>query len=405
MPNETALAAAPVAAWSADVYVQQAVRHADALLGPLTKGCATLLCGPRGVGKSWLALALAHSAARGGALGPWRARSRHRVVYIDVAGSEAVLHARVVALGKPPPSLTLVSGDAQDTGLPDLSLESGRTAIDQLTTDADLVVIDGLSALVRKGRGVGERWSALERWLRSLRRRHVAVLLVDAKEPKPILDVADAVLKVERPADGVREGDLRLQAKLLSSRPDLKDTRRFALRLDLRRNGAVWTYVDDVDHRAIVAYRLDRQDYSSREIARMLDVSPTTAWRLVGRGEKLPPHIRDGVDLEVPEIRKRSRDSESLLPREKVGPTRANAWEDEGPAVADVSADIAETDSCGEVGPSPYPLPRERVPAGDAERAETQTPQPGETVKQPLTRAEREWRTPLRQLMKARGFD
>src|SRR5690242_11750262 len=112
--------AAP-AAWSADVYVHRAVKHADVLLGPLTKGCVTLLCGPRGVGKSWLALALAHSAARGGALAQWRTRKSHRVVYIDVAGSEAVLHARVLALGRPPASLTLVSGDAQDTGLPDLS--------------------------------------------------------------------------------------------------------------------------------------------------------------------------------------------------------------------------------------------------------------------------------------------
>ena len=78
-----------------------------------------------------------------------------------------------------------------------------------------------------------------------------------------------------------------------------------------------------------MAYRLDRQDYSSREIARMLDVSPTTAWRLVGRGEKLPPHVRDGVDLEVPELPRKA----PLLPREKEGPS-AKRWEGEGASVA-----------------------------------------------------------------------
>jgi hypothetical protein len=31
--------------------------------------------------------------------------------------------------------------------------------------------------------------------------------------------------------------------------------------------------------------------------------------------------------------------------------------------------------------------------------------QSGETVKRPLTRAHRQWRTPLLQLMKAHGFD
>jgi hypothetical protein len=426
MLNETASAAANVAAWSADVYAQRDVRPADALLGPLVRGCVTLLCGPRGVGKSWLALALAHATARGGALAQWRARKRHRVVYLDVSGSEAVLHQRVTALGKPPPALILVPGDAQDAGLPDPSLESGRAALDQLTTDADLVVVDGLSALVRKGRGVGERWSAVERWLRSLRRRHVAVLLVDAKEPKALLDVADAVLKVDRPADGVQEGDLRLQAKLMSSRVDLNDTQRFELRMSLRKDGAAWTHRDDLDHRAIMAYRLDRADYSSREIAKLLDVSPATAWRLVMRGSRLPAHIRDGIDLDVPipprEEKKRdwakilrlagiaeetaADEPKNLLPRDKGGPA-AQQRGDEGPAAADVSADAGETGAGGEAGRSPNPLPRERAPEGEAapQAPPPQTPQPGEAVKhRPLTRAERLWRTPLHQLMKERGL-
>jgi KaiC/GvpD/RAD55 family RecA-like ATPase len=366
MLNETVSAAAIVAAWSADVYVKREVKHADPLLGPLSRGCVTLLCGPRGVGKSWLALALAHTAARGGTLATWRAHRKHRVVYLDVAGSEAVLHERLIALGpdKPPPSLVIVPGDAQAGGLPDLSLESGRTALDHLITDCDLLVIDGVSALVRKGRGVGARWAALDDWLRSLRRRYMAVLLVDTKEPKALSDVADAVLKVDRPADGVQEGDLRLQAKLLSSRPDLKETQRFELRLTLRKDGAAWTYIDDLDHRAIMAYRLDRADYSSRQIAKLLDVSPTTAWRLVSRGERLPAHVRDGVDLDVPipPREKPKRDwaaivqalgmeaLPNLLPREKGGPA-PQARGDEGQAALAVSA---VEDLSG--GDSPSPL-------------------------------------------------
>src|SRR5690348_17615792 len=143
--------AAP-AAWSADVYVKSAVKHAEPLLGPLARGCITMLCGPRGVGKSWLALAPALAAARAGSLGAWRSRRRSRVVFIDAAGSEAVLHARLVAFGseKLPPSLIIVPGDAPG-GLPDLSSESGRKGFDELVTEADLVVIDGVSALVRKG--------------------------------------------------------------------------------------------------------------------------------------------------------------------------------------------------------------------------------------------------------------
>jgi hypothetical protein len=182
------------------------------------------------------------------------------------------------------------------------------------------------------------------------------------------------VLKVERPADGVAEADLRLQVKLLSSRPHI-EPQRFALRMTLRKDGAAWTHVDDIDHRAIVACRLDRADYSSREIAKLLDVSPATAWRLVSRGERLPRHIRDGVDLEVPipprkekkrdwakilrlaGITEQSTDDErsDLLPRGKamsIDIAAAEQREDEGPAVPDTG----ETNSGGETGPSPNPL-------------------------------------------------
>jgi hypothetical protein len=393
MLNETTA----LAAWSADVYAARDVKHADGLLGPLARGCVTLLCGPRGVGKSWLAVALAHTAARGGCMAQWRSRRKHRVVFVDAAGSEAVLHERLAALGpKPPPSLVILSGDAQAGGLPDLSTLSGRTGFDELVADADLVVIDGVSSLVRKGRGVGTRWAALEDWLRAVRRRNAAVLLVDTREPRMLAELADTVLKIERPPDRVADADLRLQMAPLSSRAHL-DIRRCELRMSLRDAGAAWTLIDDVDHRAIMAYRLDQAEYSSREIARMLGVSPATAWRLIGRGEALPPHIRDGVDLEVPEVGA----SESLLPREKEGPS-AKRWEDEGAAVPAIGTDAGKTDPRGETGPSPYPLPRERVPESDAALA-SQTARSGEAVKQRM-RAERMWRTPLHVLMKERGL-
>jgi putative DNA primase/helicase len=367
MNNETAA----IAAWSADVYAQRGVKSPEPLLGPLSRGCVTLLCGPRGSGKSWLALSLAHAVARGGGLGPWRVRRKHRAVFIDVAGSEAVLQARLMALGKPPPSLVIVPGDAQ--GGFDVSLESSRTALDELVTDADLVVVDGLSALVRKGRGVGTRWAALEGWLRGLRRRHAAVLLVDAKEPAMLADLADAVLKVEQPADGVGDADLRLQVRLLSARPKLT-MQRFELRLALRKDGAAWTYIDDIDHRAILAYRLDRQDYSSREIAKRLGVSPATAWRLIGRGERMPPHLRDGVDLEVPmpDPPKKKRDwaaiaklagiAENTLPPAggKEGPD-AQRREDEGEQTSGIAP------SALRAPPHLNPLPvGERTSEGDA---------------------------------------
>jgi hypothetical protein len=80
--------------------------------------------------------------------------------------------------------------------------------------------------------------------------------------------------------------------------------------------------------------------------------------------------------------------------------------EDEGPAVPAIGTGAGETDSRGETGPSPSPLPRGRAPESDAvlPALAPQTARNGEAVKRPPTRTERMWRTPLHVLMKERGF-
>jgi DNA-binding CsgD family transcriptional regulator len=308
--NGVAIAAVPeLAAWSADVFVERDRPAAQPVLGLLLmRGCITLMTGPRSVGKSWLALAMAHAAARGGALAGWRARAAQRVVYVDAASGEVLLRARLAALAPAqPPSLVLAPGDAQAHGLPDLASAAGRDALDRLVTDADLVVVDGLSTLVQAGRGVGARWAALAEWLRSLRRRGVAVLLVEASEPRAIAALADTVLRLERPADATAEPGLRMTVRVAASRTPAEEMdRSFGLHMALRESGAVWTRQDAIDHRALTAWRLWERDYSTRDIARMLGVSPATAWRLVERGEKMPAHIRERAEL--PELEEERRE-------------------------------------------------------------------------------------------------
>ncbi len=279
------------------------------------------LTGPRGVGKSWLALAMAHAAARGGTLAGWRARRAQRVVYVDAASGEAILHARLAALApsRPPPSLVLVPGDAQIDGLPDVSNAGGRVALDQLVTDADLVVLDGIAALVQAGRGVGVRWAALAGWLRSLRRRGIAVLLVEESEPRAIAALADTVLRLERPADPAAEPGLRFTVRVAAARALAENScRAFELHMALRDGGAVWARRDDFDRRALAAWRLHRRDHSTREIARTLGVSPATAWRLVRHGKAMPAHLRDRAEL--PELEEERRQEAGAQTRRSAAP-------------------------------------------------------------------------------------
>src|SRR5437868_3203791 len=68
----------------ASEFVAADLPEPSLLLDPiLTSNSLALLYGPRGLGKSFLALGIAWAAAAGTSFLGWRARRRHRVLYID----------------------------------------------------------------------------------------------------------------------------------------------------------------------------------------------------------------------------------------------------------------------------------------------------------------------------------
>src|SRR6185369_6944008 len=112
----------------------------QALLGPLVPGSIAVIRGPRGVGKSWLALAVAQAIAGGGALLGWHARPAP-VLYVETAMSGALLGARLRALG-PAPNLQVVCDSRIDL---DESDDQARL-MDVLPENA-VLVLDGLTLL------------------------------------------------------------------------------------------------------------------------------------------------------------------------------------------------------------------------------------------------------------------
>ena len=71
----------------------------DPVLGPvLVRGSVTLLRGAAGLGKSWLALSLAHAAACGAPVLGWSAPRAARVLYVDAQMPLTLLQARLAAI-------------------------------------------------------------------------------------------------------------------------------------------------------------------------------------------------------------------------------------------------------------------------------------------------------------------
>ena len=116
------------------------------------KGLAMLFA-PRGVGKTWFALSIAHAIAAGGGFLRWRAPRPRRVLYLDgemPAGTLQERYTAVVAasmIDAPGENFRLLAADFQIDGLPDLADIDAQRFYDPAIADAELVIIDNLSTI------------------------------------------------------------------------------------------------------------------------------------------------------------------------------------------------------------------------------------------------------------------
>lgn len=264
------------------------------ILSPLFLGDSlTMLHGPRGVGKSYLALAVARAAAAGEDLLGWRARRPLRVLYIDGELDPQDLRQRLGSLGRVPESLYFLSALGPGRALPDLGNQAGQRRIWDRDTQpmgpADLVVLDSLSSLVGAGHVTPQAWRSLRTWMMALRAAGSAVLAVhhssergNPRGPGHREDVFDLVLRLCRP-DGwqPRDGlafELHVaKARWLAGR--ILDPIEVRMATDAR-DRATWHHqpaaLDDRDRLAALL----AQGLNPGQAAHRLGISRSKAYRL-----------------------------------------------------------------------------------------------------------------------------
>lgn len=247
---------------------------APAIIGPLAPGSITLIRGPRAVGKSWLALAMAHAIANGGDLIGWQARPAP-VLYVEAAMSGALLGARLRALG-PAAALRAICDEPLD-----LTGEEDQARLLEALPEDAVLVLDGLSLVTRPGR---EAWQRFVAWLRMLRRAGHAVLLVDPSARPMIAALADTLVTL-KPSPTDR--DLGFAVDIASRRALPPADRSFAVDVALASGKAKWMRTSAIppDLRAVV--EAARGGGTVREIAARLELPAATAWRRLEKARAL----------------------------------------------------------------------------------------------------------------------
>jgi putative DNA primase/helicase len=140
---------------------------------------------PRGIGKTWLAMLLAHAIATGTKAGPWGASKPRRVLYVDGEMALDLTQQRYRALCQPPSeNLIFLHHEMmfERTGKV-LNLTSLRVQESLLqhavANKIEVIFLDNLSCLFS---GVKENdadaWELILPWLLQLRRRGIAVVFI-----------------------------------------------------------------------------------------------------------------------------------------------------------------------------------------------------------------------------------
>ncbi len=275
------------------------------LLAPILHAKSlALIQGPRGVGKTFLALAIARAVAAGESVLGWQASKPRRVFFVEGEMAAAEVAARLALFGPPPASLDFLLADLNPRGhgVADLGgIEGQRRLIETWGVRPDLLILDNLASLVGQARNGAECWSKMQSFLLHLRRAGIAALLVHHTRPDGRIrglnqreDMLDLILSL-RPVRQGRAG-AHMEIHFDKARGLFGDAlRRIEAYLATDENGiARWhgRPAGQSDFERVAA--LLHEGLNPSEIARALGIPKSKSYRLreaIGEGIRHMPNL------------------------------------------------------------------------------------------------------------------
>jgi len=257
---------------------------------------AAMIYAPRGLGKTYLALSIAHIVASGGTLLGWLAPTPRRVLCLDgempMDGLQERLRGIAAASAEKPPSddfLRFLPADHFRDGLPDLATWEGRALLEAMTQDVDLVVLDNLSTLASGKENEADAWQPMQDLVLSLRRRGVTTLMIHhagkggaQRGTSRREDILDTVMALRRPGDYCPADGARFEVHFEKSRGFAgADAAPFEARLttDAQTNALLWHRSSLRPDAKAVAMAMLASGRSATETAKELNVDRSTVFR------------------------------------------------------------------------------------------------------------------------------
>lgn len=264
-----------------------------------------LLYAWRGVGKTHVALGVAHAVASGSDFLGWKASKPRGVLYLDGEMPGPALQqrfAKIVAAADRQPApgmLKIFTPDLQEFGVPDLATLEGQKLFNHCIDDSvELIIIDNLSSLARNGgnENEAESWSRIQAWALKMRQQGKSVLFVhhagkggNQRGTSKREDLLDTVICLKHPPDYQHDQGARFEVHFEKSRAQGGESispieAALVLAPDNRQTWATRTVEASTLDRVI---ELANEGLSQVEIAIELNVNRSTVSRAWRKGEAI----------------------------------------------------------------------------------------------------------------------
>lgn len=258
----------------------------------------------RGVGKTYLALALAYAIASGRKIFKWQAPKPRPVLYVDGELDPEELQKRLRALDHADDSraggnLRILNTNLQGAPFPHLATQRAQRIIEDALRGEELLVLDNLSALAPSADDKdSEDWIAVQVWLSELKRQGISTIFLHhaghagwSRGTTRREDLLDIVIDLRRPKDYVASEGLRFELHFTKTRGLLSEAvRPIAVQLETDLDGHLqWTYRDVEDVREAEIVELRDGGMSFRDIEKQTGIPKSTAERLYQKSKVAKP--------------------------------------------------------------------------------------------------------------------
>src|SRR3990167_10995459 len=282
-------------------FIQLQIPPRENILTPwLPQQGLTMIYASRGVGKTFVALGIAHAVVTGTSFLKWSAPKPRCVLYLDGEMPAPLMQERLKMffhsenLDSNAP-FRLLTPDIQKAAMPDLTRFDDQAQLEPFLEGIDLIIVDNISTLCRGGKeNDADAWIPVQDWALRMRASGRSVLFIHhagkggmQRGTSKREDVLDTVISLQQSEDYDAKEGASFEIHFEKARGFYGiDAESFKARLQTcAQNGMRWETAPITSTTFDKILEMTQQGRQQQEIARMLNIHKSNVSRHIARAK------------------------------------------------------------------------------------------------------------------------